>query len=139
LRELPAFLMSRICERGARNFGRESKRAELYAAGVVGVLLLILVISAALILDALVPDLVELKSATFSKLGLASIWIFTTAVAYMFLVPEGRYRKWSEDFRRRHELARDRPGFTEVLAIALVFAVLVVSIGFQWLRSVLAN
>src|SRR5262245_32970054 len=127
LRGLPAFLMSRICERGARNFGRESKRGEIYAAAVVGLMLLILVLSATLVLNAFLPGL--LKTLKLSKLGVVLIWIAATLITYVVFIPNGRYRKWSDDFRRRHELARNQPGFAEVLAIATLFALLMASIG----------
>lgn len=136
---LLAFLMSRICERGIRNFGRESRRGELYAAAVLGVLLLLLIVSAALVLNGLLPGWLDLKSPVFSKLGLLSLWIVATLVTYALLVPHGRYRTWAEDFKARYELARERPGLMEILAIASVFVLLIVGIGLNWLRSVLSG
>lgn len=134
---LPAFLMSRICERGARNFGRESRRGELYAAAVLGTLLLLLVMSTALVVNAFVPGLVDLKSAKFSRLGLVLIWTTATVVAYVLFVPDRRYRKWSEDFKSEHTIARERPALIEVLAIATVLAVLVASVLLNWVTDVL--
>lgn len=133
---LPAFLMSRICDRGARNFGRESRRGEIYAAAVLGILMLLLLLSAALVLNVWAPDLLKLRSAMFSRLGLVLIWIAATGIAYALLVPEGRYRRWSEEFKSRHTLVREKPAVIEVLAIGTVLALLILSIVLNWLTDV---
>lgn len=136
VRGLSAFLMSRICDRGARNFGRESRRGEIYAAAVLGILMLLLLLSIALVLNVWAPGLLKLRSATFSRLGLVLIWVAATVIAYVLFVPEGRYRRWSEEFKSRHTLVRERPAVIEVLAIGTVLIVLVVSIALNWLKDV---
>ena len=133
---LPAFLMSRICERGARNFGRESKRRELYAAAVLGFLVVVLLLSAAVVLNVWVPVLVKLKSGAFSRLGLILMWVAATVIAYALLVPGGRYRGWSEEFKSRHTLVRQKPAMIEVLAIGTVMALLILGIVLNWLKDV---
>jgi hypothetical protein len=136
IRGLPAFLMSRICERGARNFGRESRRGELYAAAVLGFLAVVLLLSAAVVLNVWIPVLVKLKSTAFSRLGLILIWIAATVIAYALLVPGGRYRRWSEEFKSRHTFVREKPAMIEALAISTVLALLVIGIALNWLKDV---
>jgi hypothetical protein len=137
VRGLLAFLMSRICERGARNFERVSSRGELYAVGVLGVLMLLVLLSAALFLNAWLPALVEFRSAKFSRMGLALIWAAATGISYVVFVPDGRYRRWSDEFQRSHTMAQRQPALVEVLAIGAVFAVLIASIALNWVTNVL--
>jgi hypothetical protein len=79
--------------------------------------MLLLLLSAALVLNVWAPGLLKLRSAMFSRLGLVLIWVAATALAYALFVPDRRYRRWSEEFESRHTLVRERPAVIEVLAI----------------------
>ncbi len=111
----------------------------MYAAGVLGVLFLVLVLSATLFLNVCRPGLLDLRSAAFSRLGLVLIWAVATVISYALLVPHGRYRKWSEEFTNRHAIVREKPALVEVTAVGAVLLLLVMSIVLNWIASLSAS
>ena len=130
---LVAFLMTRVCERGTRNFGRESRRGELYAASVLGIEFMMLLLSAALMLNAIAPERFDLKAIRFSAVGYILIWLITSIIIYSIFAPRGRYRRWSEEFKNRHVLVRERPAIAEVLTLLALFSLLLGSGFLHWL------